>query len=58
MSTINRKPSETTMHHVHTHVCPNCGRPYSCNCAAQLDTKDVVCIDCEAGRDVGQPRSA
>lgn len=49
MGDINRKPSEAHFHRVHTHVCPACQRPYTCNCAAQYDKQGLVCRDCETG---------
>jgi hypothetical protein len=47
MPDVNRKPNEQSIHHVHTHVCPVCNRPYNCNCHAQPETEEVVCRDCE-----------
>lgn len=49
MSDIKRKPDEASYHHVHQHVCPNCKRPYSCNCSRQPETSALTCIDCERG---------
>lgn len=49
MSDINRKPSESTYHNVHSHTCPNCKRGYSCNCHNNADKPSMVCIDCERG---------
>ena len=47
MSDINRKPSDLSIHRVHTHVCPECNRPYSCNCQANSEKEKLVCRDCE-----------
>ena len=47
MGDVKRKPSEASVHNVHTHVCPKCNRPYSCNCAAQPDKESLICRDCE-----------
>lgn len=49
MADINRRPTPASVHHVHTHNCPECGRPYSCNCAANSDKDKLVCLDCERG---------
>lgn len=46
---IKRRPSESSVHVVHSHTCPNCKRPYSCNCGAQPDRESLVCRDCETG---------
>lgn len=49
MSDIKRQPDAQSVHHVHTHICDNCQRVYSCNCAAQPDKTHLVCRDCEMG---------
>lgn len=50
MGDINRKPTAQSVHHVHTHVCPSCARPYSCNCADHVEKVPLVCRDCEMGQ--------
>ena len=48
MSDINRRAkNQHDALQVHTHVCPECGRNYSCNCSAQPEHDKLVCIDCE-----------
>ena len=48
MSDINRRPkNEHDALMTHTHVCPECKRPYTCNCSAQPGHESLVCIDCE-----------
>lgn len=50
MADINRRPDAESALNVHKHVCPNCQRPYDCNCHTQPDKKILVCTDCETGR--------
>ena len=47
MDDIKRKPNAASFHNVHTHVCPECKRAYTCNCYLQPDKESLVCIDCE-----------
>jgi hypothetical protein len=47
MSDIKRQPTAESVHHVHLHKCPKCGRSYTCNCAKQPEDAELVCIDCE-----------
>jgi hypothetical protein len=47
---INRRPSASSLHDLHLHNCPNCGRPYSCNCHANKPGSSMVCTDCEMAR--------
>jgi len=49
MSDINRRASDSSVHLVHDHVCPNCKRHYTCNCAVNSPGGSLVCIDCERG---------
>lgn len=49
MGDIKRRPDSQSVHHVHTHNCPNCKRDYSCNCAVQSEKTELVCRDCESG---------
>lgn len=49
MADIKRRPDQQSVHHVHTHNCPNCQRNYSCNCAAQPEKASLPCRDCETG---------
>jgi hypothetical protein len=49
MPDIKREGNQNSVHHVHTHNCPNCQRSYSCRCYAQPDKTSLVCVDCERG---------
>lgn len=46
---VKRAPSATSIHRVHVHTCPECKRPYSCNCSAQPEQEKLICRDCEHG---------
>jgi len=32
---------------IHNHVCPECGRTFTCGCEAQKTKNDLQCRDCE-----------
>lgn len=49
-------PQHPSFHHVHTHVCPNCKRSYSCNCEKQREQTTLVCRDCETAPDMRDMR--
>lgn len=50
MGDIKRQPNPQSVHNVHRHTCPNCHRPYDCNCFSQPEQAQLVCTDCETGR--------
>lgn len=51
MSDIDRRgASGDRFHDVHNHTCPNCHRPYMCNCEKQSGRESLVCTDCEMAR--------
>ena len=47
MPDINRAHNPNRYEEMHTHVCPNCARPYTCLCVAQPEQHELVCKDCE-----------
>lgn len=47
MSDVNRKPTRSSVHQVHIHLCPECDRTYTCNCNRQLMKEKLICRDCE-----------
>lgn len=48
MGDIDRRPkNQDAALSVHEHICPECGRMYSCNCSANDRHEGLVCVDCE-----------
>lgn len=48
MGDIDRSPhNRDAALYVHTHVCPECGTTYSCNCSEQDRKENLVCVTCE-----------